>query len=237
MTRARCSWQTPRAVRLVPRWHRTALTRPIHAASDERRMGRLRRLISFGWPRAGRFPISAVAASKSPHGTASGDCNGETFAPFCQGSSSTDRIRSFQTRQVVHPPEWLTAFIEGAAELFEPVAEVGRVGFDCRLDEEGWSAALYLGAVEVVGGKSDGQTEQPDFRFDLNLALFFEQFSRVDVLVWNVLYRAGGRPRRAAALVPVGRWIPRRESNPAGGPFVGSSTRRSRPLPPGRRAL
>ena len=132
-------------------------------------------------------------------------------------------------------PEWLTAFVECAAELFEPVAEVGRVGFDCRLDEQGWSAALYLGAVEVVGGKSDGQTEQPDFRFDLKALL--EQFSRVDALVWNVLDHARGQPRRAAALVPVGRRIPRRESTPAGGPFVGSSTRRSRPAPPGRRAL
>ncbi len=89
-------------------------------------------------------------------------------------------------------PEWLTAFVECAAELFEPVAEVGRVGFDCRLDEQGWSAALYLGAVEVVGGKSDGQTEQPDFRFDLKVLL--EQFSRVDALVWNVLDHAGVSP-------------------------------------------
>jgi hypothetical protein len=89
-------------------------------------------------------------------------------------------------------PEWLTAFVESAAELFEPVAEVGRVGFDCRLDEEGWSAALYLGAMEFVGGKSDGQTEHPDFRFDLKSLL--EQFSRVDALVWNVIDHAGSGP-------------------------------------------
>jgi hypothetical protein len=89
-------------------------------------------------------------------------------------------------------PEWLTAFVEGVAELFEPAAEVGRVGFDCRLDERGWSAALYLGAVEVVGGKRDGQTERVDFRFDLKSLL--EEYRRVDQLVWNVLDHAEAGP-------------------------------------------
>jgi hypothetical protein len=82
-------------------------------------------------------------------------------------------------------PQWLTALVESTAELFEPVAEVGRVGFDCRLDEQGWSATLYLGAVEFVGGKTDGQTQRPGFQFDLKALL--ECFSRVDDVSWGVL--------------------------------------------------
>jgi hypothetical protein len=87
-------------------------------------------------------------------------------------------------------PQWLTALVESAAELFEPVAEVGRVGFDCRLDEQGWLATLYLGAVELIGGKTDGQTQRPGFQFDLKALL--ECFSRVDLLSWSVLDHADG---------------------------------------------
>jgi hypothetical protein len=89
-------------------------------------------------------------------------------------------------------PEWLTALIECAAELFEPLAEVGRVGFDCRLDEQGWSVSLYLGAVEFVGGKTDGQTQRVGFRFDLKALL--EQFTRVDDVSWTVLDHGEGNP-------------------------------------------
>src|SRR4029077_1771611 len=74
---------------------------------------------------------------------------------------------------------------ECAADLFEPVADVGRVGYDCRLDEQGWSAALYLGTVELVGGKTDGETQRVDFRFDLKPLL--DRFSRIDELAWSVL--------------------------------------------------
>jgi hypothetical protein len=87
-------------------------------------------------------------------------------------------------------PLWLTALVESAAELFDPVAEVGRVGFDCRLDEQGWSATLYLGAVELVGGKTDGQTQRPGFQFDLKALL--DRFSRVDDVSWSVLDHSDG---------------------------------------------
>ena len=87
-------------------------------------------------------------------------------------------------------PAWLVTFTEAVAEMFDPAAGVGRVGFDCRLDEEGWFAALYLGAVELVGGKSDGQTERPGFTFDLKALL--EHYSRVDALSWNVLDHGDG---------------------------------------------
>ncbi len=81
-------------------------------------------------------------------------------------------------------PEWLTTLVECVAELFEPLADVGRVGFDCRLDEQGWSAAIYLGAVELVGGKTDGQTQRVGFRLDLKSLL--ERFSRIDDISWTV---------------------------------------------------
>lgn len=92
-------------------------------------------------------------------------------------------------------PAWLTALVECAAELFEPMADVGRVGYDCRLDEQGWSVALYLGTVELVGGKADGQTQRVDFTFDLKPLL--EQFSRIDEFVWNVLDHGEGEHEAA----------------------------------------
>jgi hypothetical protein len=81
-------------------------------------------------------------------------------------------------------PAWLTALIERVADLFDPVDEIGRVGFDCRLDEEGWTVALYLGAVELVGGKTDGELRCAAFRFDLKSLL--DGFSAVERVEWNV---------------------------------------------------
>jgi hypothetical protein len=88
-------------------------------------------------------------------------------------------------------PQWLTALVESAAELFEPIAELGRVGFECRLDEQGWSATLYLGVVELVGGKTDGQTQRPGFQFDLKALL--ECFSRIDEVSWSVVDHSDGQ--------------------------------------------
>jgi hypothetical protein len=61
---------------------------------------------------------------------------------------------------------------------------VARVGYVCLPDEGGWRLSLYLGAVEMVGGKADGQTRCPDFRCDLKRLL--EQFARIDELEWTV---------------------------------------------------
>src|SRR5579863_2407420 len=82
-------------------------------------------------------------------------------------------------------PEWLIALIEYAAELFEPLTGLGRVGFDCRMGEAGWDVALFLGAIELVGGKEDGLTQHVDFRFDL--APLLERFSRIDEVSWTVV--------------------------------------------------
>ncbi len=64
-------------------------------------------------------------------------------------------------------PAWLSGVIDAAADLFDPVAGEGRVGFDCRPTESGWVAVLYLGGEEFVGGAEDGRTRPADFRFDV----------------------------------------------------------------------
>lgn len=64
-------------------------------------------------------------------------------------------------------PGWLTAVIDAAADLFDPAAGEGRVGFDCRPTETGWVAVLYLGGEEYFGGPDDGRTRPADFRFDV----------------------------------------------------------------------
>lgn len=64
-------------------------------------------------------------------------------------------------------PAWLRRVIETAAELFEPIEDVGRVGFVSRPTEEGWIVDLYLGSEEQFGGAEDGWHRPMNFRFDL----------------------------------------------------------------------
>ncbi|MEX0727212.1 MAG: hypothetical protein WD065_13145 [Planctomycetaceae bacterium] len=73
-------------------------------------------------------------------------------------------------------PEWLTTLIDRAAEFFEPLVGEGRVGYDCRLTEQGWEVGLFLGRTEFVGGKVDGASRPTNFEFDLlGLTLLFRQ--------------------------------------------------------------
>ncbi len=81
-------------------------------------------------------------------------------------------------------PEWLSNLVEEAAASFEPLSGVARVGYECQPHEGGWTVWLYLGTVEMVGGRSDGQTCRPDFHCDLKHLL--EQFARIDDLEWTV---------------------------------------------------
>ncbi len=81
-------------------------------------------------------------------------------------------------------PEWLNSLVEEAAASFEPLTGVARVGYECLPHEGGWTVSMFLGTVEMVGGKSDGQTRRPDFHCDLKHLL--EQFSRIDALEWTV---------------------------------------------------
>lgn len=94
-------------------------------------------------------------------------------------------------------PDWLTAFIDAIAELFEPVEDDGRVGFDCHPGEDGWTVGVYLGRTEIVGGPDDGQSRYAGFRFDLLPLL--EQFSEIERFRWSA-FPDGGEDEDAALL-------------------------------------
>ncbi|MFH5803770.1 hypothetical protein [Alienimonas sp. DA493] len=63
-------------------------------------------------------------------------------------------------------PAWLGRFVNAAAELFDPLSGLGRVGFRSEPNEDGWAVALFLGATEIVGGPGDGAIAPARFRFD-----------------------------------------------------------------------
>lgn len=86
-------------------------------------------------------------------------------------------------------PEWLSRFIDRTADLFDPFHEVARVGFDCRLDEDGWEVGLYLGTTEIVGGREDGRSRLCNFEFDLNALI--GQFSEIERFSWSAFPEAG----------------------------------------------
>lgn len=93
-------------------------------------------------------------------------------------------------------PDWLTTFIENVAELFEPVDDEGRVGFDCHLLDEGWTVSLYLGGTEIVGGPRDGQTQFAGFQFDLLPLL--DRFSDIERFRWSVFPDGADEPNATA---------------------------------------
>ena len=79
-------------------------------------------------------------------------------------------------------PIWLKQLIHQVAELFEPLRDVARAGYDCRMDEQGWLIRMYLGTTEIIGGPKDGQIEHASFRMDLQQLT--EVFEQVDRLEW-----------------------------------------------------
>lgn len=81
-------------------------------------------------------------------------------------------------------PEWLTALVQRVADLFEPLAGVGRVGCECEVTEVGWEARLFLGMSEIVGGRHDGQSRTVGF--ELDLVKLQGCFDLVDAAYWNV---------------------------------------------------
>ncbi|QDT16948.1 hypothetical protein [Alienimonas californiensis] len=73
-------------------------------------------------------------------------------------------------------PVWLGRFVDAAAELFDPLSGLGRVGFRSEPGEDGWAVALFLGATEIVGGPGDGTVAPARFRFDAaGLAALFDE--------------------------------------------------------------
>ncbi len=78
-------------------------------------------------------------------------------------------------------PDWMKQFVRSAANLFEPLEHIGRVGYDCRIDDRGWIVCMYLGATEIVGGVMDGHIDHASFRIDLRqLTELFEVVSRFE---------------------------------------------------------
>jgi hypothetical protein len=93
------------------------------------------------------------------------------------------QMEDYKTRreQRDHRPTWLKKFIHDVADVFEPLANVGRVGFDCQADERGWLVTMYLGTTEIIGGPKDGQIEHVGFRIDIQqLLLLFNDVSRCE---------------------------------------------------------
>ena len=89
-------------------------------------------------------------------------------------------------------PAWVTEFINSVADLFEPMTDVGRVGFDCRFLEDCWRVDLFLGSTEVVGGPNDGRAEHTNFRFDMKPLL--EKFTDIARFDWHSLAPDSGDP-------------------------------------------
>jgi len=83
--------------------------------------------------------------------------------------------------------------IEEVAELFEPLAGVGRVGFDCQLAEDRWEVGLYLGACELVGGKNDGELRPLSFQFDMHE--LYRKFNLVERWDWVACPEATGEAK------------------------------------------
>lgn len=78
-------------------------------------------------------------------------------------------------------PQWLQQLIRGIADLFEPLRDVARVGYDCRMDEQGWLIRMYLGTTEIIGGPQDGQIEHASFRLDVQqLVALFDSVDRIE---------------------------------------------------------
>jgi hypothetical protein len=94
-----------------------------------------------------------------------------------------EEMEQYRSRRELrdYRPEWLKQFISGAANLLEPLTHVGRVGYECRIDDRGWTVCMYLGATEIVGGALDGQVDHASFQVDLQqLQALFQTVSRFE---------------------------------------------------------
>ena len=98
-------------------------------------------------------------------------------------------------------PDWVTDLIERVADLFEPLADEGRVGYDCQLTDDRWVVEMFLGATEIVGGPRDGQSRYTNFQFDLHNLL--DLFEEIDRFRWNSFPERSddeGRPRSSVMI-------------------------------------
>ncbi len=103
-------------------------------------------------------------------------------------------------------PAWVTRFVNEAAELFEPLDEIGRVGFDCQFADDCWEVALYLGSQELVGGREDGQRRHSSFHFDVNgLLNHFDQVEQLQFAAYHQMQ--GDEIKLPCGLVMIDGWL------------------------------
>ena len=99
-------------------------------------------------------------------------------------------------------PTWLVELIDQAANLFEPMMSVSRVGFDCWPTETNWVVFLFLGDTEIVGGCDDGRLDPLDFRFDLlGLLDLLENVQQVQWMVFPVSGDESGNDRSFVSII------------------------------------
>lgn len=130
---------------------------------------------------------AAVEPTHLPHGgfgkKAFPGINPADVMPLDQLLASLDVPREERPRRDLRP-QWLRDIIDCVADLFEPLAHAGRVGFECEPGERQWRLSFYLGAAEHVGGALDGHVEAINFRF--NVASLLKYFEHIDRCEWNV---------------------------------------------------
>ena len=95
-------------------------------------------------------------------------------------------------------PQWLLDLTDCVADLFEPLRETARVGYECRPVDGRWQLDVFLGPNETVGGAHDGLQQVPSFKFDLRA--LFQCFDRIDSCQWLAAPSGEAATAEAAAL-------------------------------------
>lgn len=83
----------------------------------------------------------------------------------------------------MNPPDWLSRFVHKIAESLRPYDFLAPLGCNVILVDETWEVALFVGATEVVGGRSDGKLIESRFAVDV-LALQ-KEFSLLEEFIWQ----------------------------------------------------
>ncbi|MFO1092435.1 MAG: hypothetical protein U0992_03850 [Planctomycetaceae bacterium] len=86
-------------------------------------------------------------------------------------------------------PEWLTEFVQRAADLFVPFRGVARPGFECRRGEDRWEISIFLGKTEAVGGR---RRRLPPVNFSYDIHGLSRAFEQLHALRWNAFPDCGG---------------------------------------------
>jgi len=123
-------------------------------------------------------------ANKSPGGQVSLYHSFFGSLKFMSPEELLQQLEEYESRRKPRDrrPKWLKHLIQQIADLFEPLRDVARVGYDCRMDEHGWLIRMYLGTTEIIGGPKDGQIEHASFRLDLQQLM--GHFEKIDRLEW-----------------------------------------------------